>query len=79
MNSSPVIETPQEVEPKTMTFTEAIEEIINGKVVTKLEWENKEIFCLLKSGLLTIHNEKGFHSWIVSEEDMAGTDWVIRA
>lgn len=81
MNESPIIRVEELDEPtvETMTFPQAIEAMTNGDAVTKLEWNDPEIFCLLKSGRLTIHNEKGFHDWIISDGDMAGNDWVKKS
>lgn len=76
--ASPIIETSVE-EKESMTFAQAMEAVIDGHAITKLEWKNKEIFCLLKSGILTIHNEKGFHSWIINDGDMTGNDWIIKS
>lgn len=65
------------VPEETLTFPEAMEDVIHGKVITRLEWNDREIFCLLKSGILTIHNETGFHSWIINDGDMSAEDWII--
>jgi len=48
---------------RIMNFPSAIREIIEGNKVTKLEWDNQEIYIFLHEGLLKIH-------------DMVGTDWV---
>lgn len=51
--------------------------VINGKRVTRLEWESTEDYGLLKDGFLTIHTKGAFHQWIVSEADMIAEDWII--
>ena len=62
---------------RIMNFPSAIREIIEGNKVTKLEWDNQEIYIFLHEGLLKIHKEDGsIPRLIVSEADMVGTDWV---
>ena len=63
---------------RIMNFSSAIREIIDGKKVTKLEWNNQSIYIFLSEGLLKIKKEDGVvASLLVSEADMVGTDWVV--
>ena len=62
---------------KMLTFPEAIVEITNGKKVTKLEWSNKNIYGVLKDGLLILVTEGVDHTWTVNDGDLRGTDWFI--
>ena len=72
-NSSPV-----PTKKKEMDFPSAIKEVIVGKKITKLEWNNKSIYGELKDGLLMLRKEDGkYYQWIISEADMVGDDWVI--
>lgn len=64
------------VEP-TMNFFTALKAVLNGKIITKLEWDNTEIYGLLRNAQLQLHKPDGFHVWIISEGDMLGEDWVI--
>lgn len=86
-NTSP---TPEEVQPINtptletvqMSFSEAIQKILEGSKATKLEWANEQIYGFLNNGMLQLHNitrEKQDDNWAVSEADMQGTDWVILA
>jgi len=61
-----------------MDFPSAIKEVIAGKKITKLEWNNKSIYGELRDGLLMLRKEDGkYYQWIISEADMVGDDWVI--
>lgn len=60
----------------TMSFPEAMREIINGNKVARLSWENTD-YGLLKDGWLTIFTKGAFHTWSVSDGDMEGQDWTI--
>ena len=62
---------------ETLTFAQAMDEVINGKSISKKEWDNPLIFCCLKEGILMIKLNKGWCSWIISESDMVGNDWYI--
>jgi len=62
---------------ETMDFPNAIKEVINGKKIHKLEWEDKQSFGILKDGTLKLHKPDGkFYQWIVSEGDLVGIDWI---
>jgi hypothetical protein len=60
-----------------MDFPNAMKEVIEGRKVTRLEWKNPEIYCLLKDTYLTIHINGEFKNWIVNDGDMLGTDWTV--
>jgi len=64
-----------------MSFPDALKEVITGKKITKLEWNNNQTYVVLKDAILCIHNAKDssvtFHSLIVSEGDLVGEDWVV--
>ena len=61
----------------TMSFSQAMEKIIEGKRVTRISWANKD-FCFLKDEWLTIFTKGSFHTWLVSAGDMVDTqDWII--
>lgn len=62
---------------KKMTFMEALEEVLKGKSITKLEWKNRDTYGLLKYERLQLHKGKDFYDWIISEGDMRGDDWTI--
>jgi hypothetical protein len=62
---------------KPMGFAEAIQAIIDRKKITKLEWDNPELYGQLRDGYLMIHLADGWHRWLVSDGDLMGIDWVI--
>lgn len=72
MTTSPVVDT------KEMDFFSALRAIHDGKRVTRLEWQNSEYYCLMHDFRLCLHKPGNkIHSWIISDGDMAGEDWVI--
>lgn len=66
---------------RMMTFAEAIDEILAGKKVTRLEWKRIDEYVFLKEGFLSIHHnaEKPdvAHRLMVSEGDLTGKDWMV--
>lgn len=60
-----------------MTFPQAIEKVIAGKKVTRVEWGNTRIYLMLWAGFLNIKRPTGFHQLLVSEGDMKGEDWIV--
>jgi len=60
-----------------LKFPEAIKAITEGKRVTKQEWNSKEIYGVLKNGILSINLPSGLCQWIVSEGDMVGDDYML--
>lgn len=72
--TSPVIEK----QSQEIDFSLAIKELTAGKKITKLEWKNKNIYCLLKDGIAMLHKEDGqFYQWTLNEGDLTGTDWIV--
>jgi len=69
-------------EPKAkgkMNFGEAMQLIAKGKKVTKEEWKNKNWFAFLykEDSTIALSDPDGeVHSWIISEGDIIGTDYV---
>ena len=73
-----------EHKPKGMSFSEAMKQVINGKAVRRLEWEDPEYYCFLtdRDGyddkLLCIHCPKDeIHEWFVRDCDMLPKDWIV--
>ena len=60
----------------TMSFPDAMREIIKGKSVARIEWANKD-YCLLRVGWLTIFIENKFRGWKVNDGDMEAEDWFV--
>lgn len=60
-----------------MDFPDAMRAVIAGDKVTKIEWNNPDIYLHLADGWLSIHKEDGDHPLKVSKGDMLGEDWVV--
>lgn len=67
--------TPQKKQ-EVMTFPEAMQAIIDGKRVARVEWDNED-FCFLDGQWLSIRRNGVVHAWQVNDGDMLGTDWVV--
>jgi hypothetical protein len=61
-----------------LSFYDALKEVAAGKRITRQAWENKDVVCYMKNAILMITPEDGVeHSWMVSEGDMGGVDWIV--
>jgi len=70
--------TPSSFKRVNLDFSEVVKEILEGKSVTKLEWQNKEIYGYLKDGKLTLHKPDGKdYVWRLSDGDLAGKDYIV--
>ena len=74
--TSPV---PQKVEVvKYLTFPEAIVAVIDGKRITKVEWNDRSIYGFLGTdGHLKINLPNKLSDWILSDGDLNGLDWIV--
>jgi hypothetical protein len=79
-------QTPQQFSPvpqklnkiQTLTFFEALKQVADGKKITKLEWNDKDIYGELVDGKVTIHLKDGLsHPWTISDGDLNGSDWIV--
>ena len=59
------------------SFPQAMQDVIDGNAIARLEWADDAVNCRLKDGLLMIwiHNE--WHTWTVNDGDMLATDWIV--
>jgi hypothetical protein len=61
-----------------MSFLEAMKQIIDGKKVTKKQWEDKNIYCFMNGEWLSIHQDDGKnYRWTINAADMWEDDWEI--
>ncbi len=64
-----------------MDFPDAIRKVIQGKRITKLEWQDRDYYGLIKDGVLKIHKggdpEGVFYAWIINDGDLLGSDWIV--
>lgn len=61
-----------------MDFYTALREVVGGLKIHKLEWEDKGYYGFLEEGVLKLHKPDGkTYTWILSDGDLSGTDWVV--
>lgn len=73
-NVSPL---PPSKKVKTMRFVDALEMVIDGKKITRLEWSDESEYGFMMNSILSIHRGGKVHNWIVSEGDLLAVDWVV--
>jgi len=62
---------------KALSFPEAMQAVMDGEKVTRIEWDNKEEYGFMLNERLTVHTKGKDHTWMVSEGDMVARDWII--
>ena len=79
MMKSPVVLKTGTVVPSGMTFPEAMQAIIDGKRITKLEWDDDKIVVYLDEHLKITLPENSYKpsDLILSDGDIFGNDWRI--
>lgn len=61
-----------------MNYPEAITAVIDGKRITRLEWNDPDIYGMLRDGMLMIRrSDTGWHTWIINDGDLLSDDWVV--
>jgi len=72
--TSPVI---KNVELREMDFPGAMRAVIDGKKVTRVEWNDRNEFAVFKDNFLMIHTRGNFHTWKdINGNDLMATDWI---
>lgn len=61
----------------TMSFPEALKLVIEGKKISKLEWESNTIYAQLKEGWLALFTDGQGNRWTINEGDLLGVDWFV--
>lgn len=61
----------------TIDFPRAIEQIMIGKMITRVEWNDVTEYAIMKDGWLMIHTKGQDHLWSISEADMRAEDWKL--
>jgi hypothetical protein len=79
MSESPKPKQPKSLAPKQLDFPTALAEVILTRHLTRLEWNNKEIYIALRDGFLMIRviEDGSFHPLLVTDGDMLAKDWVV--
>jgi len=67
------------VDAKAFNFKTALDRMIEGKKIAKLEWKNKDYGFINKKfdKLYIFREETGEHQWILCVGDIMGEDYVI--
>lgn len=61
-----------------LDFPEAIREVINGKKITRIEWNDMGTYCFLNKDILAIHKADGKnYQWVINDGDLLAKDWII--
>ena len=67
----------KESKAQTMDFPYAMKEVIKGNKVRRASWGTPTDHGVLKDEYLSIHTKGAYHTWLVSEGDMEGQDWIV--
>ena len=67
----------QIVKKAYLTFPDAMREVINGKRVTREEWNDINEYGELNKESLIIHTKGQDHTWMISSGDMLNNDWLV--
>jgi len=61
-----------------MNFPQAMEKVIEGKKIHKIEWKDKEFYGFLNGEFLSLHKPDGRnYKWIISDGDLNGDDYIV--
>lgn len=62
---------------KTLDFYEAIKVVHSGGKARRLDWMDSNYYITLDQNTLKLHKiDDKMYSWIISKEDLDGTDYV---
>lgn len=80
--TSPVFGMKQkEKEPLELTLPKALEEVIDGKKITRVAWTKMGVkdYCFLNGEFLSIYKEETdkIYQWIINDGDLLGIDWIV--
>lgn len=75
---SPSIKKTKRMDGIILNYCQALGEVFAGKMVTRLEWNNKDIFLIAVDNQLRIHKEDSIlYPNIPTYGDYLGEDWVV--
>lgn len=63
--------------PVEMTFCEALKKTLEGKKITRVEWEDKTTFGEMRNNELMIFIRGEYHSWTIVPGDITADDWYV--
>ena len=61
----------------TMSFPDALKEIMNGKKVRRISWSIESDYGVLEGDWLSIFTKGKIHTWSVSAGDLEAEDWIV--
>ena len=63
-----------------ITFSVAIEVLLDKGRITRKEWEDKRSYVIMADDILSIHkageSNETLRPWIISEADLMADDWI---
>jgi hypothetical protein len=66
------------IEPQALNFAQALDAILEGKKVTKEDWNNEKVYGFMEGNEVWIKLEDGKdHTWIISRGDIEGEDYFV--
>lgn len=74
---SPVLSVPEVKESEKMDFGQAIKAILDGVRITRLIWNDNNVYAFLKEGQLCYSIKGELHTWALSRTDLEAKDWVV--
>ena len=64
-----------------INFSKALEVLIDGKHVTRKEWDDIRTYGLIQDNILHIHKagegKETTRPWILSDADIIADDWIV--
>jgi hypothetical protein len=76
IDPAPVSPTPVK-KVEMLDFMDAIREVLNGKRVTRVSWEDVNVYIFLANDFLCIDMGNSVHQLVTSLGDMQGLDWYV--
>lgn len=71
--TSPVVQ-----KPEMMDYPDAIRELILDKKITRLAWNDQDIYGIHKDGFQMLRKKDGvLYTWTVTTGDLLAEDWVV--
>lgn len=62
----------------SMDFNEALDQLLDGKKIHKLEWNDLNYYGIMNKEILSLHKPDGkTYQWAISEADICGKDYVV--
>ena len=79
MKHSPVVSPIRVEQIKKMDFVEALKELVDGKKVRRLEWQDESVYLTVEETKLMIFltSDNMLHPLTVQTGDILGEDWVV--